>query len=465
MAEGVETRHPDYSDRIDEWLLMRRSFRGQSAIKKEQVIYLPMPSGFTAQNDGGSEMYSAYLTRAVFPEIVKPTIRGMVGIIHRLPAEIKLPPALQPMLERATADGLPLDVFHRKITEEILKEGRYSVLADVPEGGADMPFLAGYVAETLINWDEDRRDFFVLDESKLKREGFAWNTYKQFRVLQVEGGRYSQSLHENGVQRAIEIQARAAKPVPEVPLVVIGATELAIKPEDPPLLGVARAAGSIYRLDADMRHMLFNSAQDTFVVTGLGANDKLPTVTGSGVVIGLPPQADAKYVGISVTGASVMRQQMVDDRDNATAHGAKMFEKTEGGGPESGEALKIKQAAQTATLVTIAQASAQGLEKALRHAATFVGADPNSVVVKPNLKLVEATLTAQDAKALVELWQAKGISRTTLFYNLHRGDLMPPGRTQEQEDAEIEADDLLEPPEVEGDEPPIDDDEGAAADA
>lgn len=111
MSGTVSTKHPDYLDRVDEWALMRDCARGETAVKTAGERYLPMPSGFRGQEDGGAKMFEAYQTRAQFSEILAPTIRGKIGVIHRTEAQIDVPPAMQGLWERATADDLPLEAL------------------------------------------------------------------------------------------------------------------------------------------------------------------------------------------------------------------------------------------------------------------------------------------------------------------------------------------------------------------
>lgn len=447
----VESKHPSYNDRIDEWRMMRDVVRGSKAVKESGVAYLPMPDGFTVQSDSGTAMYGAYQMRARFPDIVRPTRLGMVGVIHRIEAQITIPKALEPMLEWATVDGLPIEAVHSQITAELLSHGRYSLLVDVSAEGSNIPYIAGYDAEALINWAEDR-SLYVLDESGLEMEGFDWRDVKRHRVLRLENGAYTVEVHDNNAEQATQTyqpMGRAGRRIEEIPFVVIGPTELALEPEDPPLLGVAEAALAIFRLDADYRHTLFRSGQETFVVTGVGEKDPLPTVVGAGVVIGLPVGADAKYVGIAGNGLAAMRTALIDERESAVAAGARLFE---GGSKaaESGEALRLRYSAQTASLTTVAKASAAGLEKALRHAAVFVGANPDEVVVKPNLKFVDTTLEPSQAKALTESWQAGAFSYETLYENLQRGGIASEERTADEEKALLETENPLEPPTFDG---------------
>src|ERR1700730_5724401 len=91
----------------------RSYIRSEQAVKAIGTALLPCPDGFRAQGDAGTAMYAAYLLRAQFPDIVRPTIAGIVGILHRVPSEIDLPPPLEHLREKATPDGLTLDALHR----------------------------------------------------------------------------------------------------------------------------------------------------------------------------------------------------------------------------------------------------------------------------------------------------------------------------------------------------------------
>jgi hypothetical protein len=445
---SFDNQHPDYRDRIDEWRIMRDTSRGAKAVKKRQGDYLPKPSGFNAQPDGGTAAYSAYLLRAQFPGIVRPTIRGMVGVIHRMEAQIELPTALEPLRQKATKQGLSLEGLHRYITTELLTMGRFGLLADAEPQGSELPFLAGYWAEAIINWDEDSNDFFVLDESGLVRNGYEWVETPKFRALEFKGGRYQVTVEESGkTDQIFHPTARGGRALEEVPFTIIGATDVVNEPDDPPLIGVANAALAAYRLDADYRHQMYMSGQDTLFISGIDKTE-LPPYVGAGVVIALPENARAEYVGPNGTGIDAHEKAIDKELDRAASEGARMFDSISKNA-ESGEALRLRYGAQTATLTSVAKAGAAGLQKALRHVAMFMGADPEQVLVKPNLKFVDTTLTPADAVSLVSLWQQRGISRTTMFENLQRGEIISSERTQEEEFAEIEADTSLDDPEFE----------------
>jgi hypothetical protein len=457
----VSTTHPAYADRIEEWQVCRDAARGETAVKGNGGTYLPMPSGFKTQKDGGAAIYAAYQTRAQFPEIMNPTISGMVGVIHRNEFGIEMPEAMEPIWERATKDGLPLESFHRRITAELLTTGRYAILADAPAEGGDIPYLSGYTAETLINWSDDR-DFYVLDESGPVRNGFRWEDKVRHLVLELVDGKYKATRYEDGVavDAGIEPQARGGKALDEIPLVVIGARDLSMEPDDPPLIGVARSSIALYQLSADYRWQLFMTGQETLFVINADA----PEIVGAGVNVSLKGDSetkapDAKYVGPAGTGINAHRVAMQDERQAAVSAGAKLFE-GEGSSQESGEARRLRFAAQTATLQTIANASAAGLEKALRYVAVMMNLDPEQVIVTPPRKLVDSALTPQEAEYLVKIWQAGAMSFETLYENLQRGEIASPERTAEDELKLIDEEDssreeeaaALLPPNV----PPVD---------
>lgn len=464
---AVDNKIKDYVERIDEWQMMRDCARGAQAVAARATLaasassqaYLPVPSGFRTQPDGGAAMFAAYAMRAQFPDLLAPTLRGMVGVIHRVEAQIEGLEEGKPLAylwERATLDGLPLEAMHRRITAEVLLMGRYGLLTDVPENGGD-PYLAGYSAESLINWSE-QRDFFVLDESGSERQKFEWVDFNRYRVLELINGAYSVEIYEGQGSAtgkgAVEPTAKGGAKIPEIPFVVIGPRDLAVRPDEPPLIGVARSSLALYRLDADYRHQLYSTGQETAVVI----NGDAPSAVGSGVIVtlkgeqGLTP--DFKYAGPSGKGIDAHRVAIQDERTNAVASGSSLFDNEQGQG-ESGEARKLRLGAQRATLTSVALASAAGLEKALRYAAMFVGQNADEIVVKPNLQFVDQVMNPLDAANLVKVWQAGAISKLTLYENLQRGEVASSERTFEEEEVLIAEDQEGREPEPEQDIDPV----------
>jgi len=453
----VKERHPDLGIIVPDYEECRDAVDGATTVKAKNVKYLPMPSGF----NGSAEplaMYEAYKMRAQFPDLMAPTIQGMLGIIHHGEAQIEgldEDSPLEGMWETATPDGLTLEALHKRITEEILTVGRVALLADLPPEGGDLPWVAVYKAESLINWSESR-NFFVLEEDYRVRSGFTWDAKKRYRVLELVDDVYQvEVLDEDGhslssdeekdptedptidVQEGVATsvvvpQMRGGKPLEEVPLVVAGSRDLSLEPDQIPLIGVTRSAYATYPPDADYRHQLFMSGQETLFYTGIDPDD-MPTYVGAGVGVSIPEGGDAKYVGPSGSGIEAHKTAIEDERSRAAEAGSRMFAVGDKKAAESGEALRIRARAGSATLVSVAQTSAAALEQVLRYCAELVGQDPDEVIVKPNLNFLDTDMTPDEANKLTELWMNKVISYETLYANLQRGRIASEERTAEEE--------------------------------
>ena len=448
----VKERHPDLGIVIHDYEECRDAVDGSTTVKGKGVQYLPMPSGFNGSSSPVA-MYESYKLRAQFPDLLAPTIQGMLGIIHHGEAQIEgleEGSPLEGMWEKATPDGLPLESLHRKITEEILTVGRVALLADLPPEGGDLPWVATYAAETLINWSESR-NFFVLEEGYRVRSGYTWDAKLRYRVLEIVDDTYqvevldedgspitefadveNQDVEEGVATSVVVPQVRGGGTLEEIPLVVAGSRDLSLTPDQIPMIGVTRAAFAIYRLDADYRHQLFMSGQETLFYIGLAKED-VPEYVGAGVGIAIPEGGDAKYVGPSGSGIAAHKEAIADERANAAEAGSRMFAVGDKKSAESGEALRIRARAGSATLVSVAQTSAAALESVLRHCARMVGQDPEEIIVKPNLNFLDTDMSPDEANKMVELWMNKVISYETLYANLQRGRIASEERTAEEE--------------------------------
>jgi hypothetical protein len=313
-----------------------------------------------------------------------------------------------------------------------------------------------YNAESIINWDDGARDqlvlprlnLVVLNESEYERQAnFEWVFIEKYRVLMLGDPNDNESASENAIYQAgvfreanstfqptdlVTPQIRG-NALNDIPFVFINTKDLVSSPDDPPLLGLARLALAIYRGEADYRQNLFMQGQDTLVV--IGANDEDFRV-GAGATITLQQGGDAKYIGVGSDGLSEQREALDSDKKQAANKAGQLID-TDSKAKESGEALSIRVAAQTATLNQIARSSAAGLERILRHAATWVGANPDEVSVQPNLDFVDESMTGKD---LVDLMTAKTMGAPISLKTVH-GLAKNRGLTEmefEDEQSEIE---------------------------
>lgn len=435
MNGDVSNRNPAYTtQREAEWDACERAYQGEGAIKAAGEQYLPMPSGFRGMEDKGAAAYDSYAKRAQFPEIMAPSVGAMVGIVHGTEITIEMPEAMQYLHEDADGDGLTLVDLHRRLTRELLVLGRVGVLADAPESGGN-PFLAMYGARSIINWD---KDFFVLDETGPRRDGFTWQVKQQFRVLKLDERRYVQTRYDaDGNPTDITPLGIGGAFLDAVPFAVVSAKDVGARIETPPLMGVSRASIAMYQLSADYRHQLFMSGQETLVFI----NAEAPDVVGAGVTWqlqgseGLP--VDAKYVSPACTGITAHKDAIAMNRDAAAQAGARLFDQGDRA-QESGEARALRYRSETANLQSVAQMSCAVLEKGLRFIARMLGLNEAEVIVNPPENLLEGAMTPAEAVELATLVTNGHISYETFYERLQKGGIASPERDSDEETDLIE---------------------------
>jgi hypothetical protein len=444
MPSLIETTHPEYTvDVIADWDLMHDTYHGTRAVKGKGEMYLPMPSGFKAELDGGKDVYErAYKKRAIVADWLSTSLGAMVGIIHGKEIDIQIPDGMSYLWEDANNDGMPLEGFHKEITRQLLLKGRYALAASAPKEGGS-PYLVGYNGSSVINWD---KDFYVVNESGFERDGFEWKEVTRYRVFHLVDGRFVSTLYEPFGEIALEdsgvdnyVSAVGGVPLDFVPFYVANSITTEPSIYKPPMIGIADAIITNYQLSADWRWQLYMSGQETLFI--FGAESPANMRVGAGVVIsleGTPERLpDAKYVSPTCSGIQKHEDAMDKQREAAMAAGARMFE-NDNNTQESGDARKLRFSSETANLQTIAQSSCALLERGLRAIAVMNGYNPEDVIVTPPEDLLDNTMTAEDFAKLFDVYERGGMSWDTFYRNGKDGGIFSPEISAEDELALIQ---------------------------
>lgn len=440
MSEGAEcaisddmftlsAKNPAYSEVFIDWTLMRDAYRGARIVKGKGPIYLPPTQSHMADGFGkgdksvGQTNYEAYKLRARFPNFVREAVQMAIGMMHSQPPIITLPKAMEGI---RSVKGEPLDALLRKINTEQLITGRVGLMADLPTNPLpeqDIPYLALYTAERIINWDDGRVDqvvpqtlnLVVLNETENQRiAGFEWETKEKYRVLMIgeELQNEARGLYVQAVFEAENYDPTKLKPpswrgrtLQNIPFVFINSCDITSDVDDPPLLDLGDICMAIYRGEADYRQNLFLQGQDTFVTIGGGFDDSQEVRVGAGARMDLPMGADAKYVGVNSSGLAEQREALERLESRAGSMGAQTLDTTSRE-RESGDSLRIRVAARTADMNQIVDAGALALENILKMCAEWMGENPDDVSVKPNKEFGEMPLTGQ---TMVEMATARNL--------------------------------------------------------
>lgn len=452
---SLSNNHPEFTAFLEEWVQIQDCFNGERAIKDKTTIYLPATASMLIDGFGkgtsafdstgttiinlGEASYEAYLKRARFPNHVKEAVEIAVGMMHRHPPTIKVPTSMEPMIDRLGVFGESAADILRKINHDQLLIGRIGLLLDFPtktELGKDLPYVALYHTTKIINWDDGRREelteqtlnLVVLNETEYERQpDFSWQRMEKYRVLVLGDilDNESNAPYKVGIFRGPDLQFNEkdlivpqfrGKNFNKIPFVFVNSIDLVASPVAPPLMDLSNLCLTIYRGEADYRQNLFMQGQDTLVMIGGPVdNEGFPTRVGAGAVINLTLGGDAKYIGVESDGLSEQREALVNDRMRAGGMGAGVLDTTTRE-RESGDSLDTRIAARTADLNQIALTGAKGLERILRHAAEWIGENPDEVVVIPNFEFGEMPISTQ---SLVELSAAKNSGFPISAKSLH----------------------------------------------
>ena len=447
---AINSVHPAYSQYKDNWELLHDFYEGEQHVKSlEDKYLLPTPGMLLdgmGTNQVGRNAYDNYLARAVFPDYIKDAVEIAIGLLHSKPPVINLPPELESLRLKSSNKKEPLVDLLRRINVEQLTSGRVGLMLDVDVKSA-LPYFALYKTENAINWDEsgdfsdtDELNLVVLDETSLLRTSdFDWKINPKHRVLQLLDGVYYQGVFEDNDydDTALIAPAIRGRINNEIPFVFINSKDLLPQPDNPPLLGLANTTHAIYRGEADYRQSLFMQSQDTLVVIGSVRNPNIdPTGTdairtGAGSRIDLDVTGDAKYIGVSSKGLPEQRTCLTNDRLLADTKSGRFIGNQ--ANVESGRSLSVRLGAQTATLNQIAITGAAGLERLLKNAAVWVGADPELVKVIPNMDFTKVEFQGQE---LVNVMTARGMGAPLSLESIHN-TLVDRGMTTLDYEAEI----------------------------
>ena len=327
---------PELSKLLPLYILIRDCISGEPTIKGAQTVYLPMPNAEDTSKENKAR-YDSYLKRAVFYNVTRRTLNGLVGQVFMRDPVVKVPSLLNPVIENASGTGVSLTQQSKKTLSLTLAYSRAGLLVDypeVPEGGASVadleagrvrPTITTYAPQEIINWRltergaEEILSLVVLAEAYcFADDGFEMKNAAQFRVLKLdENGEYVMELWQEpqptswdgsktpkgNFQLSKVLRPRGADGLPlrEIPFMFVGSENNDSSPDNPNLYDLASLNIAHYRNSADYEEACYVVGQPTPVLTGLTeewVKDVLKgTVAfGSRGGIPLPVGGDAKLL-------------------------------------------------------------------------------------------------------------------------------------------------------------------------
>ncbi len=488
----VQSTHPDYDTNLSAWSRARNVVAGEDAVKAAGEIYLPR---LDSQSD---DEYLAYKTRASFFNATSRTADGLVGLLFRRDPLIRLPEhgtggpthhmnalgrALHGCVNDADLLGTRLVSYAKNVVQEIILVGRAGTLVDWEGAGEKRAYAAFYTAEQIINWHSERvngRNVLTLvvlkeisQKPKLDADEFQPETVEQLRVLklvpngspsadgkqawayQVEIWQQSASKQRRtkGNWEIVEklTPLRLGQPLPLIPFVFHGLRHSLPDVDKLLLADIIAVNLDHYRLNADYKHGLHFTALPTAWVSGFEKTDSL-RIGSSTAWVAEAPGATAGF--LEFTGQGLMTFERALDRDEQlmAVLGSRMLEAQKLVG-ESADAIELRQSAENSVLSAVSLSVSDSLTHILRWVywwnsteATPEAISHDAVMVKLNTDFSAKGMASDKITALVSAWQAGAISRDTMFDLFRAGEVLPTGRSNEEEQKLLAAQKITPPP-------------------
>jgi hypothetical protein len=193
-----------------------------------------------------------------------------------------------------------------------------------------------------------------------------------------------------------------------------------------------------YRLDADYKHGLHFTALPTAWVTGY---DKPETLRIGSSTVWVASSVDSKAGFLEFTGQGLTTFERAMDRDEQLMAllGSRMLEASKRVG-ETADAIELRQSGENSVLSAVSLSVSDSLTHMLRWVywwnsteATPEAIGDDAVLVTLNTDFKSKGMASDQITAIVSAWQAGAISRDTMFELFRKGEVLPVGRSNQEE--------------------------------
>jgi hypothetical protein len=223
-----------------------------------------------------------------------------------------------------------------------------------------------------------------------------------------------------------------------IPFVFHGAQHSLPAIEKLPLQDIITVNLDHYRLDADYKHGVHFTALPTAWVSGFDKSATL-RIGASTAWVTDTPGATAGFLEFKGQGLETFERAMSRDERLMAVLGSRLLEDQKKVG-ETATAIELRQSGENSILGNIAFNASASLTHVLHWAWWWNSTEAmpddvtdEQVLIVLNTDFSTKGLASQDIQAIVGAWQAGAISRDTMTDLFRRGEVLPEGRTTEEE--------------------------------
>lgn len=466
----VNSNHPCYDENFETWQTIRDVLAGEEKLKAAGIRYIPRLEGMEDVD------YTAYIKRGYFFNATGRSVEAYLGIIFRKPPVFQLGPKakvdLSTILGQIANDvdliGTPIADYAKNVTLEVISVGRCGSLVDWNNGEEKRAYLSLYKAEEILNWRAMRIDgemrlclvcLSEVQEEANPEDPFVPTEVNTIRVLklvpispgihqyQVEIWRERQTAKKKKKEWILEetiIPMRRGKPLDRIPFVFHGPRDSSHDVEKSPIEDIVRVNLDHYRLSTDYRHGIHFTALPTAWVSGFDAKTELKIGSTAAWV---SDQVGATAGFLEFKGQGLMTFERALDRAERllAVLGSRVLESHKRVS-ESAEALSIRQGGEFSIIQSISATISSSIDELLNWVYWWHSTEksPDDVTTEHavftlNIDFETTLISAREILSMVYAWQSSAISFDTLWYALKQGEVLPPGRTMEEERKLIQA--------------------------
>lgn len=467
---NVSFIRPELTKLLSAYYLIRDVIAGEITVKAARMKYLPMPNAAN-QSKENKARYEAYLARAVFYNVSRRTLLGLIGQIFQRPAVVELPELLDPLIANATGNGVNLMQLAKKAASYTLAYSRCGLFVDYPttdtaegktgasvadlQSGNIRPTLYVYSPMEIINWRtidrgaEEVLSLVVLFEQYcFNDDGFEMKNAGQFRVLKLDKDGFF--VHE--VWREPTPTATDGSKIPksnyrmhetfhpknadgtrmrEIPFRFIGTENNDPNPDNPAFYDMASLNLAHYRNSADYEEACYIVGQPTPVITGLTQEwfkDVLKGEINFGSNGGIPLPAGAAAELLQADDRTMMKEAMDTKERQMVALGAKLVEQKQV--QRTATEASLEASSEGSTLSAVADNVSDAFEWGLTQAAALIGQGSAKITFRLNKDFDIARLTPDERRAVIDEW-----SKGALTFEEMRAVLRKDGIATEEDGA------------------------------
>ncbi|MDB6056452.1 MAG: hypothetical protein JWO95_296 [Verrucomicrobiales bacterium] len=197
-----------------------------------------------------------------------------------------------------------------------------------------------------------------------------------------------------------------------------------------------------YRLDADYKHGMHFTALPTAWASGFG-KDVSFRIGSSTAWVAEAPNATAGFLEFTGQGLTTFERAMDRDEKLLAVLGSRLLEAQKRVG-ETAQAIELRQSGENSVLANVATSLSESLTQVLRWVYWWNSTEETPeeltdkvVVFSLNTDFTTAGMDSNALREIVAAWQAGAISQETMLELFRRGEILPDGRSNEDEIALI----------------------------